>query len=91
MLQTRQEDSQYQHQEPTLEMIKVLTITFARTRTELWTTTVTDGVTISAQGGLMLSLILEMSCSCLWELNSGDFHIVVFSGDAEIYISLSFV
>ena len=83
MLQTRQEDSQYQHQEPTVETIKVLTITFARTRTESWTTTVMEGETISAQGGLMRWLTLEMSCSCLLKQNSGDSHIVVFSGDAE--------
>ena len=89
MLQTRQEDSQYQHQEPTVETIKVLTITFARTRTELWTTTVMEGETISAQGGLMRWLTLEMSCSCLLKLNSGGSHIVAFSGEAKPVFSLS--
>ena len=86
-LRTRLEDSKVQHQERTAGTMRVLTITFVRTRTEFWTTTVKQGVRISAPGGLMRWLISEMSCLSLLKLNSGDSHIVAFSGEAKLSLS----
>ena len=86
-LRTRLEYSQVQHQERTAGTMRVLTITFVRTRTELWTTTVRQGVRISAPGGLMRWLISEMSCLSSSKLNYGDSHIVAFSGEAKLSLS----